>query len=147
MTLEGFNLMHKRSFHAKGEVCRPNNFWVIGQPPKLNSSFFWPLFQRIWLFGVENNLVNMFLVGDYFSGAPGWSELLKIGFGLNRGRLTSTWPKIKINAQKILPCKVSVRSILWGPFYGTPVLEFAHFALPLFQTFRTWVFSRSAITT
>ena len=74
----------------------------------------------------------MFCVREYFSVAPGWSELLKIGFGLNRGRPTSTWPKIKINAQKILPCKVTVRSVHWGPFYGTPILEFAHFAFPLY---------------
>ena len=32
LTLEGFNLTHKRSSHAKAEVCRPNNLWVMGQP-------------------------------------------------------------------------------------------------------------------
>ena len=132
LTLEGFNLTHERSSHAKGEVCRPNNLWVMGQPLICGVTANSVLWQRFWYIQVENSLVIMFCVGDYFSGAHGWSEVLKCGFGLNRGQLTSSWPKIKINAQKILPCKISVQSVHWGPFYGTPMVEFAHFALPLF---------------
>ena len=57
----------------------------------------------------------------------------KIGFDLNRGHMTSALPKIKINPQKFLPCKIWHESVHWGPFYGTPMEEFAHFAVPLLK--------------
>ena len=59
----------------------------------------------------------------------------KIGFDLNRGHMTSALPKIKINPQKFLPCKIWHESVHWGPFYGTPMEKFAHFAVPLLQIF------------
>ena len=54
-------------------------------------------------------------------------------FVLYRGCVTSTWPKININAQKPPACKISGHFVHWGPFYGTPLSENRDFALPLFN--------------
>ena len=44
----------------------------------------------------------------------------KYWFGLHRGCVTSTWPKLKCTPQNFPACKISGHFIHWGPFYGTP---------------------------
>ena len=56
----------------------------------------------------------------------------KYWFGLHRGCVTSTWPKLKCTPQNFPACKISGHFIHWGPFYGTPLSENLDFAPPLY---------------
>ena len=40
-------------------------------------------------------------------------------FGLHRGCVTSTWPKLRSTSQNYLPCLIWSQSVHWGPFYST----------------------------
>ena len=134
LKLQGLNYTHERLLHAKDEVCRPNNFWIIDFNLMISSLLASDSVGMIYLrSNIDDNLIWLLSVHVWHSeGAR--SETY--WFGLYRGCVTLTWPKLNISAQKHPSCKISGHFVHWGPFYGTPLPKNPDFAPPL--SLSTW---------
>ena len=116
------------SFHAKGEVYRHNNLWVMWQLlicGAVAKSVLWPL--RFLKLCVSITLLKYpFMPKERSIGLFFWCSnkvrIVVYWFGLHRGRVTSTWQKLRSTSQNIIPCLIWGQSVHWGPYCSTACL-------------------------